>query len=115
MTSIDQESLRRKEAERRIAAQNDTSGRSATWFLGIVALVAVIGGILLLGTGGDTPTDPAAPAAVEQVAPPATDGTEGVAPLDAAPATEEAAPAPADDAAAPAPADDAAPAATDAQ
>jgi len=80
MTSIDQENIRRAQAERRIAMQNSGEGSSATWFLGIVVIVAIIGGILLLGSGGGEGTaDGAAPVAAEEVAPAMTD--------EAAPAT----------------------------
>lgn len=76
MTSLDQENIRRAQAERRIAMQNASEGSSATWFLGIVVLIAIIGGILLMGSGGgEGTTEGAAPVAAEETAPAAVEET----------------------------------------
>lgn len=75
MTAIDQENLRRTQAERRIAMQGGESSGGAGWLIGIVVVVAIIAGIVMFGGG---------------------DGTDaGVAPAaeTAAPAVEESAPA----------------------
>ncbi|MEL6572633.1 MAG: hypothetical protein AAFQ64_13285 [Pseudomonadota bacterium] len=78
MTSLDQENLRRAQAERRIAMQGADSG-GAGWLIGIVVVVAIIAGIFLFGgSGGDGTATTAAPV-TEDVAPAATD--------EAAPAT----------------------------
>ena len=83
MTSLDQENLRRAQAERRIAMQGTDSG-SAGWLIGIIAVGAIIAGIFLFGgSGGDTTTTPAAAPVTEEAAPAATDDA-----APAAPATE---------------------------
>ncbi len=79
MTSIDQENLRRAQAERRIAMQNESGG--AGWVIGIIVVVAIIAGIFLLGSGGGDGTaattgapalEEAAPATADQTAPATT-------------------------------------------
>jgi len=72
MTSLDQENVRRAQAERRMAMQNASEGSGATWFLGIVVLIAIIGGILLLGSGGGDGTAETAVPAAEEAAPATT-------------------------------------------
>ena len=72
MTSLDQEDVRRAQAERRMAMVHANEGSSATWFLGIVVLIAIIGGILLLGSGGGDGTAEAVAPVAEEAAPATT-------------------------------------------
>lgn len=74
MTSLDPESLRRAQAEQRIAMQTSNDGSSAMWFLAVVVFVAIIGGVVLFGGDGSTATETGAiqetaPAAAEDAAP----------------------------------------------
>lgn len=77
MTSLDPESLRRAQAEQRIAMQSSNDGSSAMWFLAVVVFVAIIGGVFLYGGDGATETETGtieqtAPAAAEEAVPTAT-------------------------------------------
>ena len=65
MSSIDQENLRRAEYEIRNSVGNSNEGSGATWFLGVVAIAAIVGGIYVfsvdtsgtsVSTGAPTPT-----------------------------------------------------------
>lgn len=80
MSSLDQENLRRAEYEIRNSVGTSNEGSSATWFLGVVVIAAIVGGIYVFSAdSGVTPATPdgIAPAAVDQ-----------------APATTQEAPAP---------------------
>lgn len=57
MSSLDQENLRRAEYEIRNSVGNSNEGSSATWFLGLVVIAAIVGGIYVFGADG--PVTPA--------------------------------------------------------
>lgn len=67
MTSLDQDTARRTQNAGRFDMQATEDGSAATWFLGIVVVIAIIGGVLLMG-GGDGTAEPTAPV-VEETAP----------------------------------------------
>ena len=72
MSSLDQENLRRAEYEIRNSVGNSNEGSSATWFLGVVVIAAIVGGIYVFGSdatvtpvGSGEPT----PIVTDEVAP----------------------------------------------
>ena len=74
MSSRDQENIRRAEYEIRNASGNDTDGSSATWFLAIVVVLAIIGSVYVFGT------DPSVTPAGTPAPPPAVTGETPIAP-----------------------------------
>lgn len=73
MSSIDQENLRRAEYEIRNSVGNSNEGSGATWFLGVVVIAAVVGGIYVFnvdtsGVSGATTGEPT-PTITQEIAP----------------------------------------------
>lgn len=72
MSSLDQENLRRAEYEIRNSVGNSNEGSSATWFLGLVVVAAIVGGIYVFGADPSATPDASGaptPAIVEETAP----------------------------------------------
>jgi len=73
MSSLDQETIRRAQNEIRNSVGNSNEGSGATWFLVVVAIVAIIGGIYVFsidtsGASGATTGEPT-PTVTEEIAP----------------------------------------------
>jgi hypothetical protein len=73
MSSIDQENLRRAEYEIRNSVGNSNEGSGAAWFLAVVVIAAIVGGIYIFsvdtsGVSGASTGEPT-PAATQEIAP----------------------------------------------
>jgi hypothetical protein len=71
MSSIDQENLRRAERETRNAVGSGNEGSAAPWFLAVVVIVAIVGGIYVY-SGDQVETAPIGttePAVLDEAAP----------------------------------------------
>jgi hypothetical protein len=71
MSSFDQENLRRAELEIRNSVGSSNEGSGAMWFLAVVVIAAVVGGIYVYGADSDGTGAVAeeAPAAIQETAP----------------------------------------------
>jgi hypothetical protein len=71
MSSIDQENLRRAEREIRNSVGSSNEGSGAMWFLVVVVVAAVVGGIYVYSAdrSGVPAIEAPAPASTEEIAP----------------------------------------------